>query len=134
MILDLEIELTPSGNDEAWCTSVGDGPLVYHMSLSLALSYLRSRIIAQRDALLRVVPVDEWLPIESAPKDDKPVLLLISDGIATVGEWCGTSETWDSQYVTTGEYRDPNEYGPTEDGEVWVTHWRPLPEPPKEMR
>lgn len=57
-----------------------------------------------------------WLPIESAPKDGTPVLLLFSDGLMEVGKNSENDTGWWSN-----DNLDFN-YGMDE-----PTHWRPLP-------
>jgi hypothetical protein len=62
-----------------------------------------------------------WQPIETAPKE-KDLSLLV----------------WDGQYISVAErlgdnsWIIANSYGFNEDGQIYgVTHWMPLPEPPK---
>lgn len=58
----------------------------------------------------------EWQPIETAPKD-RTRLLLWGGNYCWLGFWNGRSWSWDN-----GDY-----YDCLRD----VTHWMPLPEPPK---
>ena len=59
----------------------------------------------------------EWLDIETAPTDGTRLLLAFSDGYIKVGEW-----DWDSFHG--GDYVRWNLAG--------ITHWMPLPPPPRE--
>lgn len=89
--------------------------------------------------------MSEWQPIETAPLDDKPVLLHCRVHGAMQGVFC------------PGEWSDDTPNSPAEyDGPIWlcgddllqveieecspdprewhhgtITHWQPLPEPPK---
>ena len=68
--------------------------------------------------LSRGVTVQEWVSVKDGlPKNGKEgVLIALRWGEVDIG-WCEDGR-WDSEFV--------NEY---EDGEV--THWMPLPQPPK---
>ncbi len=65
--------------------------------------------------------MSEWQPISTATREkDKAVLV------------------WDGAYIAVAHPFDKNSwmvdnsYGINEDGEIYnVTHWMPLPEPPK---
>lgn len=66
----------------------------------------------------------EWLPIESAPKDDTDIL---------VGGWYepedGSAPAWVnriSSYLDKGWRRGFRH----RNGAYWATHWMPLPAPP----
>ena len=64
--------------------------------------------------------MSEWQPIETAPKDGSPVLVLGSgwnDPVPTVAVW--------------NEYEEWAEF--TGGETIWPApnHWMPLPEPPK---
>ena len=63
----------------------------------------------------------KWLPIETAPQDGTYILVLdFSAG-----------ERWDvvgAFYKYGSWYTD---WQSSDDGQVWPTHWMPLPEPPK---
>lgn len=66
-----------------------------------------------------------WQPIETAPKDGKALLLYVQApsgyGLMRIGEWEGDDEgegVWSiSPYCLWRGYE--------------ITHWAPLPEPPK---
>lgn len=60
--------------------------------------------------------MSEWKPIDTAPKDNIPILGY-DDGIMTVVIWHGY---WGLTVV--GSYANDNEWTPT--------HWMPLPDPP----
>jgi len=67
---------------------------------------------------------NEWQPIETAPKDNKKILLLVWEG-----EWRKPRQIREVRFGYNG--RPINRYR-TEEGEAYeVTHWMPLPEPPK---
>lgn len=59
-----------------------------------------------------------WLPIETAPKDGKPVLMYQDGGFMTIVYWNG--HHWD----------DGNYNSDYEDGDF--NYWQGLPEPPTE--
>ncbi len=58
--------------------------------------------------------MSEWLPIESAPKDGKRVILFVPPYGAGSGHW---DETWHAHF-TLNRHAQP-------------THWMPLPDPPE---
>lgn len=62
---------------------------------------------------------DGWLPIETAPKDGTEILVNLSYNVA--------------MYIVFFE----NDQWLTSDGFKWpqsaISHWRPLPPPPKEI-
>jgi len=59
--------------------------------------------------------MSEWQPIETAPKDGRYLLLLADSQFHRIGFWNGSS--WDD-----GDFYDHM---------ADITHWMPLPEPPK---
>lgn len=63
----------------------------------------------------------EWLPVETAPTDRTEILIYSQgNGVAKAAYW--GENKWEVQTYTTcccDYYND-------------VTHWMPLPEPPKE--
>jgi hypothetical protein len=61
-----------------------------------------------------------WYSIETAPKDT-PILLFCPENSIHIGE-CWTNYTEDD---------NPPFYMNLEIGEIYPTHWMPLPEPPK---
>lgn len=69
--------------------------------------------------------MSEWQPIETAPRDGKSILVHARDGDMIVAHWeeqpaFGWSDWADSR---TG-YR-------VHKRSAYVTHWMPLPDPPK---
>jgi hypothetical protein len=62
----------------------------------------------------------EWQPIETAPKDGRPVLGYRAGDMATV-EWRATWKEW--ALVVPGTYAEDDDWEPT--------HWMPLPDPPR---
>jgi hypothetical protein len=67
-----------------------------------------------------MVKMTNWQPIETAPKDG--TWLLLWCGWEIVGHWVE-----DGKRVKHGWSDDPNGIDPI----FMVTHWMPLPEPPK---
>lgn len=74
--------------------------------------------------------MSEWQPIETAPKDGTQILLRV-DSVVHQGEWQGPSDgaiyartkstfNWFSVSCGSSLY------------DAAVTHWMPLPQPPKE--
>ena len=73
----------------------------------------RLRAIAAR------LEAEEWRPIETAPKDGRDVMLWDSDlKQAIKAEWCDMADEW----------------VPSDDGYLELTHWRPLPAPPADVK
>lgn len=65
----------------------------------------------------------EWLPIETAPKDGREI--LVSDG-----QWIWLTRWGEGSYAEDGWIES------VDDGMIYLfepilTHWIPLPEPPK---
>ncbi len=68
-------------------------------------------------AALAVVPLPEWRPIETAPKDG--VFVLITDGdVVQIGYYEDHLMAWRSDADQCRLWSDP-------------THWQPLPAPPE---
>ena len=65
------------------------------------------------------VTIQRWIPVtERLPEELKPVLTLNEEGyFSECGRWTGR------RWETTWEFEDL----------TGVTHWMPLPEPPKEV-
>ena len=71
----------------------------------------------QARAALAVVPMTEWQPIETAPKDG--VFVLITDGdVVQIGYYEDHLMAWRSYEDQCRLWSDP-------------THWQPLPAPPE---
>lgn len=66
----------------------------------------------------------EWLPIETAPRDGSPVLLVNRAKNIAVGMWLSSGH-WAGWVLRGGS--EPNTFFNTHHG---PTHWQPLPEPP----
>lgn len=79
--------------------------------------------IAAMKKALAVVPLPEWRPIETAPKDGSLILGYFADGETAwhfdrlVCRWISDLEMWSAKGVSG----------------LQPTHWQPLPEPPKEQ-
>jgi len=71
----------------------------------------------------------EWQPIETAPHET-PVIIL-RDGIPCIGEKRTEIPSFEDTYNAFDYWDDPNN-----DGQCWdeclITHWMPLPAPPKD--
>lgn len=68
-----------------------------------------------------------WQPIETAPKDGIPVILLVDEGeesVAIQGKY--SDDSWDVVWL------DVHGCGCCGGGRPIPTHWMPLPEPPKQ--
>ena len=66
---------------------------------------------------LAVMPITEWQPIETAPKDG--VFVLITDGdVVQIGYYEDHLMAWRSDAAQCRLWSDP-------------THWQPLPAPPE---
>ena len=63
-----------------------------------------------------------WQPIETAPKDGSPVLVFKPGYVMYVAWWNGTMWT----FLLHPKQGDLGIYG--------VTHWQPLPAPPKALK
>jgi len=64
---------------------------------------------------------NKWMPIESAPRDGKIILIYGPDenpySRIKIGRWSEILKSWVSTHYISGYYKP--------------THWHPLPEPPK---
>ena len=63
----------------------------------------------------------KWQPIETAPKDGS--LILITDGHCSYAAWYEGQCQY--EWAIADDNGDDNAIG-----EMYVTHWMPLPEPP----
>jgi hypothetical protein len=73
-----------------------------------------------------------WIPVGNRlPEDKTPVLVLFHNGERNIGELRWESPGYEESYQAF-QYWD----NPTDDGKAWewgdITHWQPLPPPPKE--
>ena len=64
---------------------------------------------------LRVVPVEEWQPIDTAPKDGTKIIYLNGDEVSCC-RWAEDDAEWWNDY--TDQYAHP-------------IYWMPIPESPK---
>lgn len=81
------------------------------------------RIAALLDALKELgVEVPQWMPIDSAPKDGTPVLVVKAPYLPCVCEWADTYGWIEPDEEI--EWGKESNYKPT--------HWMPLPTKPKE--
>lgn len=64
----------------------------------------------------------EWKPIETAPKDGTHILGCPENrkNLAVEVSWNAHKRMWENDYATGGGWM--------------LTHWMPLPEPPKEFK
>lgn len=60
-----------------------------------------------------------WQVIETAPKDGTLILAIEKSGPVLI--------EWESDGISGGSWRDQDHYGHPD-----VTHWMPLPTPPKD--
>jgi len=67
--------------------------------------------------------MSEWQPIETAPRDGTTVLVLFNGNVPT---------PLVARYIDDGPWpwaTPRDRHGSL--GKKWVTHWMPIPEPPK---
>jgi hypothetical protein len=62
----------------------------------------------------------EWQPIDTAPKDGTRILFLAYGDMVYAGDWNECRESFEPDF-----WEGPN----FDEGDI--THWMPLPEPPK---
>lgn len=72
------------------------------------------------------MPKYTWQPIESAPKDGKWIILFSTVEGVTCGYWGPTYFEYDPDWIHYS-HRSESWIVPGK-----ITHWMPLPEPPKE--
>lgn len=90
------------------------------------------------DALETVeIEIDEWRPIETAPKDGTTVLLACdgsnSTGPRHLNKLSDLSPMDSEAFICMGAWDDSENWF-TDGHDCWecLTHWMPLPSPPKE--
>lgn len=83
------------------------------------LVYVDPVCVARALAALDAAEVEGWQPIETAPRDSKPVLLF-------AGHWRGVGNYEEARYDGDPVWVDER----AEFIEPCPTHWRPLPAPP----
>ena len=104
----------------------------------LELDPIDEAITAGRAALANAEPAG-WQPIETAPKDGRPILLF-GDCRVTSGNWSAPSETpriiYQDGFAPDTEWDEWEPYWESWDGgfteEHPPTHWMPLPAAPKD--
>ncbi len=74
---------------------------------------------------IRADLVPQWQSIETAPKDDRSVLVATDQGICGMASFFENGGWWWDK--TYGEYYAD----PIEEFDGNITHWMPLPTPPK---
>lgn len=87
-------------------------------------------VAAEDDAHLRLAHpnaargVDEWLPIESAPRvAGEKIWAYLPDDEQVALQWCETDD-WSGWVFVDSLLRDAQDF------DLNPTHWRPLPDPP----
>jgi len=85
-----------------WCEDAAPAP---EMDADDAIPYTRE-------------PLQQWISVEYEPKPDRNILLLSEDGRISTGYLC----------LAAGVYK-PDDQGISASE---ITHWQPLPSPPKE--
>lgn len=78
-------------------------------------------------ALMAERKADKWQPIETAPKDGTPMLLIVAGYEPAVGRFLPGRNAW--SYLDQEEIEVFEGAGVTF-GEWQPTHWMPLPPPP----
>ena len=73
----------------------------------------------------------EWMPIETAPKDETVVLLYCPESWDTDGVRVGW---WTDSWAQGGWFDDEAASGPLTGLYGMPTHWQPLPSPPDSQR
>jgi len=75
--------------------------------------------------LLQLMQTEPWIPVsERLPDHNNPVLINVPDYNLNDGKYLG--------YITIGGYQNGTWYQGSVGYPGAVTHWQPLPEPPKE--
>ena len=78
--------------------------------------------------------IEEWQPIETAPKDGTTILLYFPNGYwadyrnVAIGFWGG----WSDDASDAGWYGDESNSNTMTDFGSFPTHWMKLPDPPKD--
>ncbi len=106
------------------------------VSLLSAMPKSVAEEVAACIAIMRKEP-QGWMPIETAPKDGRPILLF-GDCRVTSGNWSAPSETpriiYQDGFAPDTEWDEWEPYWESWDGgfteEHPPTHWMPLPPPP----
>jgi hypothetical protein len=102
------------------CPCTGFGPLRQTEHEAIDAWNARTPEAATITSLTAEVEKRAWQPIETAPKDQR--ILLLADGDVYLGEW--------NAYRSTPQFEPELWEGPVfDDGHF--THWMPLPDPPQ---
>ena len=112
---DLDRQIT------AWAFAWGVDGAIRNEIMRQVRAVLLAQTTGERGGVTQVM---EWLPIETAPKDRTRVLLWDGGDVFT-GFWLG------------GKWQDECDFAFSSEGRDWavrenVTHWMPLPDPPKD--
>jgi hypothetical protein len=97
--------------------------------LNAAIQYTRTgneALLSQSDRTTE----RDWQPIESAPKDGRPILIWQPDEDAAPHDGLCDDRRYAIGYRRPAEWPKRSEYGNRNSSEVTPTHWMPLPEPP----
>lgn len=76
--------------------------------------------------------MSEWLPIETAPKDGRELLVFGKRGI-DIARWQTDPSIWERENVPCWAVFEPEDmfYSVYLLDDDAPTHWQPLPEPPE---
>ena len=78
--------------------------------------------------------MDDWQPIETAPKDGTTILIACRNRV-TAGDWVEPRVFYvngEPEYNEFDPYWQSWDGGFLLEGEHVATHWMPLPDPPKD--
>jgi hypothetical protein len=100
-----------------------------------------SKALGIYNALIEAGVIPQWRPIESAPKDREVLLHVVGYTWSIIGIWNEPSKKWcyaelsvdlyDGKWCDTS-FQSEYESEVDSKGLPNVTHWMPLPIPPKE--
>ena len=114
-----------NGKIIVYCIDIGNGLATVKSFISEDLRMATPSECAEA-GIEYIEPPTQWLPIESAPKNDKAILL--TDGKAVY-----RGNYYDDKYAKTPRpYWDVGLNRSTDNRSVNITRWMPLPQPPKD--